>query len=165
MAMTTVMASRSLPALDPAGVAAALATSPERWLPAEAHRLGSEWTAVVGLGRLHVPVALAVGASSTHDGRLHRPLRWTPVPRGPAPGLRAAALPDFDGQLLATADEDGVATLLLTGRYQPPGQALGSVIDRLLLHKVAEQSVEELQDGIAVRIATLARPPTTAGRL
>jgi hypothetical protein len=49
--------------------------------------------------------------------------------------------------------------LSISGRYEPPMRAIGRILDRTLLHRVAEATVKDFLDRVAERIRT--REPAT----
>ena len=49
--------------------------------------------------------------------------------------------------------------LSISGRYEPPMRAIGRILDRTLLHRVAEATVKDFLDCVAERIRT--REPAT----
>jgi hypothetical protein len=124
------------------------------WLPG-GERLGDgRWTMTLHGGGFRRSVAVRLGepwpAASTH----WRAISWDPAgPEGSAPSrLVEWLLPTFDGEL-GLHDRAGTASLVIDGRYEPPGGGFGSAVDELALHRVARRTVESLGAGIAASLA------------
>lgn len=104
--------------------------------------------------RMTVPVAgLPVGKDvdveldSPFDGNdvVSLPIRWQAIwPSG--------AYPSFDGELELTRVSDGSAELWLIGRYQPPLGAIGRMLDRAILHTLANDSMRQVLGAMASRL-------------
>ncbi len=73
------------------------------------------------------------------------PVSWHAAAR---PGL----YPRMDGQLEAYPIGGGVTQLSFQGTYRPPLGAVGEAADSLLLHRVAEQSVDRFLRVVAQRL-------------
>lgn len=122
------------------------------WLADDARRLLDAWQAEVRLGRLRQPVVATVGPAWTVGDTTWRTLQWTPVrEEGPAQ-VDDRRLPSFAGHV-GLRRRDGRMHLVLRGSYEPPAGRLGSVMDSLLLHKVAEVTAQQLATDIADRLS------------
>ena len=109
--------------------------------------------------RITVPVAgLPVGKDveveldSPFDGNdvVSLAIRWQATwPSG--------AYPSFDGELELTRLSDGSAELWLIGRYQPPLGAIGRMLDRVVLRTLANDSMRQVLDAMALRLDHPAR--------
>lgn len=114
---------------------------------AAAYRKGEEIRARIGVGGERALIAKQVRL------RIRDPLRGeisTIVPLSweatGTPGL----FPTMDADLvLAALGAEPMAQLTLQGSYQPPIGALGRLIDRSLLHRIAEASVKHFVDRVA----------------
>ena len=73
------------------------------------------------------------------------PLRWTATD---APGL----FPSLDADLEVAPHGAGSTQLSISARYRPPLGPLGEVIDRAVLHRVAEATVKDFLDRVADRV-------------
>ncbi len=60
--------------------------------------------------------------------------------------------PDLEGHLRAERVEDGTTHLRFDARYVPPAGRLGATVDRAVMHRVAESSVENFVDRVAERL-------------
>jgi hypothetical protein len=148
-----LLASRPL-AGDAEQLTVAFRGDPAGWLP-ELTRPGErphEWQVYVWGGQLGVLVDLTLGGPVHRDAVTWRMARWEPGPPRP---LR---VPSFDGDLGLRSEPDGSATLVLRGRYQPPGGVLGRAADRLVLHRLARATAHQLLADIAARLAPSRRP-------
>jgi hypothetical protein len=74
------------------------------------------------------------------------PLRWE------ATGVMGRLFPVLDANLMLSPAGDGSTRLTFTGAYRPPLAAVGSGIDRMLLHRAASATVRSLVRTIADRI-------------
>lgn len=104
--------------------------------------------------RMTMPVAglplgkdVEVELGSPFDGNdvVSLPIRWHAT-------WPAGAYPGFDGELELTGGSDGSAELWLIGRYQPPLGAIGRMLDRVVLHTLASDSIRQVLDAMASRL-------------
>lgn len=79
------------------------------------------------------------------DGVVCLSLRWRPT-------WPAGAFPSFDGELELARLADGSAELWLLGRYEPPLGAVGRVLDRAVLHVVANDAMRQVLESMASRL-------------
>ena len=61
--------------------------------------------------------------------------------------------PVLEGDMEVAPLGDGLTQLAVSARYAPPLGLFGRVIDRTLLHRVAEGTVKDFLDRVAQRIA------------
>jgi hypothetical protein len=140
-----------------AAAASRFAGDPGAWLADDARRLLDAWQAEVRLGRLRQPVVATVGSAWVDGPTTWRTLRWTPVRLGEGhEQVDDRRLPAFEGRIGLRLDAEGAAAdradLVLAGTYEPPAGRLGSVLDALLLHKVAEVTAHQLVTDVADRL-------------
>lgn len=124
------------------------------WLP-DAEPLGDgRWSTTLHAGGFHRTVAVRLGAPWPATTTHWRAISWDPAgPEGSAPSRLAEwLLPTFDGEL-GLHERGGAASLVIDGRYEPPGGGFGSAVDELALHRVARRTVENLGAAIAAELA------------
>lgn len=71
-------------------------------------------------------------------------------------------LPSFDGELGLHLGEPGRSTLILDGRYQPPGGRIGTAVDTIALHRLARLTTTSLVSTTAAKLSTEARSSQTS---
>ncbi len=109
---------------------------------------GGELLARVGItiGRMPIykHVQLKVGASSAtlRPDRVMVPVSWTAVGGPPI-------LPKMEGTLHVEPEGSGTTRLTLNARYDPPFGRLGDLIDRALMHRVAQITMSDFVDRLA----------------
>jgi hypothetical protein len=138
---------------DPAAVAAAFGGDPLRWLP-QARREGpGRFAMVLHAGAFTRNVSTRLGQPWRAGTTQWRAVSWDPIgdPGEAAPTERF--LPSFDGELGLHLQRGGQVTLILDGRYRPPGGALGAAVDTALLHRVARSTTERFLEDVAARLA------------
>jgi hypothetical protein len=117
---------------------------------------------LVGLARVG-PFGDVLGASKIvrvsllepvpREGTMVLPLRWE------ATGLMGRLFPVLDANLSLTAVDDDHTTLTFTGAYRPPLAAVGTGIDRVLLHRAASATVRSLLLEVSQMIVSLSGAP------
>lgn len=124
--------------------------APGDWLPvpAQAGDAAGEWDTYVGTERLGVLVRVVVGPPADGGAETRRLLRWEPRP-GP---VLERWLPPFDGDIGLEVDGRGAATLFLDGAYRPPGGAVGWLLDRAALGRLAHRSGRVFLREVAQRL-------------
>jgi hypothetical protein len=139
-------------------VAETLTGSPS--LDREAHAAvdeGDRFLAVVGpLGAapgLSKAVVVSVGQSHQRGDALVVPLLW--IATGPR-----ALFPSLEADLEVAAAGPDRTQLSLMGTYDPPGGELGRLVDRFVLHRVAEATIRGFLRELA---ASLGEQPVTSG--
>jgi hypothetical protein len=90
----------------------------------------------VGERVLGVPVKVRLGACWTRDGAIAIPIRWEAA-------FFESLFPVLDGTLVITPLDEERARLAIEASYRPPLDRIGGLIDRVLLHRVAEATVHE----------------------
>jgi hypothetical protein len=126
--------------------------APETWLPTlatSANHRGDRLLAEVGFGddvRIARTVALTVGDPIRMPSKTTIPLGWSAS--GPA-----GVFPALDADVEVARLEDGRCQLAINARYEPPLGAIGRVIDRAVLARVAEATVKDFLDRVRDSIA------------
>lgn len=84
---------------------------------------------------------VAVDLDEPFDGHdvVSVPVRWKAT-------WPSAIYPSFEGELELTRLSDGSAALWLLGRYRTPLGAIGRVLDRAVLHAMANDGVRHMLD-------------------
>jgi len=127
---------------------------PGSWLPglaAHANHRGDELLADVGFGekiRVAREVAITVGTPVRAGSKTVLPVRW--MPSG-TPGL----FPSLDADLEIAPLGPDRTQLAMSARYAPPLKAVGRVIDRVVLFRVAEATLKDFLDGVALAVLAL----------
>jgi hypothetical protein len=125
------------------------------WLP-QANQIGEgRWTMRVRGGRVSRQVVVQVGDPWTAGSTTWRALSWDPVEldesERASSRLTDRLLPSFDGELGIDLREHA-SSLVLDGRYQPPGGRVGAAIDSVALHRLARTTVERLLADVAAAL-------------
>ena len=132
----------------------ALAREPRAWLPElvrASNRRGLEMVTRVGLNlgpkRVDHSVILTV-ANAQHLGETCMiPISWKPA-------SGQSLLPSLDGDLEVTALGDASAKLAISASYRPPLGWAGALTDRALMRMVAEATVKDFVDRLAIGVAS-----------
>ncbi len=134
----------------------ALLPEPTQWLPRLADQAGSRGQrllAEVGIGQggggLRKRVEVSFGPVVRYPSRTTLAMTWQPT--GPD-----ALFPMLEADLEIGALGAGRTQLALNARYRPPLGTMGRVIDRALLHRVAEATVKDFLDQTGLAIQRLA---------
>jgi hypothetical protein len=131
----------------------ALLRSPKEWIPgmaAEAEARGELLLAEVGFGRsayrLGKSVEIELGEGTRFPSKTVLPMSWRP-----AGG--ESLLPSLDSDIEVAALGPNRTQMSISARYRPPLGVVGRVIDRALLHRVAEATLKDFIDraGQAIR--------------
>jgi hypothetical protein len=144
---------------DVPALTAAFEADASRWLPDARRDGGDRWLLTVRAGALSRTVRALVGAPWRAGTTSWRAISWDPVGHDGEAGSLERFLPSLDGELGLHVDAAGGATLILDGRYQPPGGPLGAAADAVALHRVARHTVERFLEQVAAGLsaeATLA---------
>lgn len=134
--------------LDPETVERALTQDPGHGLTriaVVAHHRGDTLLAEVGFGervRVARQVSLVLDAPIRAAGKTVIPLRWRPTD---APGLFPALEADLEVAPLAP----NRTQLAISARYDPPLGMIGKMVDRSILHRVAEATIKDFLDRVA----------------
>jgi hypothetical protein len=138
---------------DPNTLATAFGGDPLRWLP-QARREGpGRFSLAVRAGAMSRPVRAKLGQPWRAGTTLWRSLSWDPVGEVGEPAPLERFLPSFDGEVGLHLQREGQVTLILDGRYRPPGGSLGIAADAALLHRVARSTLERFLEDVAARLA------------
>jgi hypothetical protein len=128
-------------------------------MAAAAYREGEEIRARIGVGAeslaLAKTVRLEVGEPVGEEETMLLPIVWEATG---TPGL----FPRMEAEVVLAALGPNLTQLSLRGSYRPPLRALGRVLDRALLHRVAEASVKGFVDRVARTIEGASVPASTA---
>ncbi len=132
----------------------AVLDDPGAWVPGiagAASARGEALLAEVGFGeslRLGRQVSLEFDPPIRMPSKTVLPIRW-----------RAAAaeslFPALDADLEVAALGSHSTQLSMSARYVPPMGALGRMIDKALLHRVAEATIKDFLDRVGERLMTL----------
>lgn len=111
-----------------------------------AYREGEQLTARVGpTEQLAKKVHLELGIAEIHRRGLVYPVSWT------ATGA-SALFPTLSADLILSHRGPEATLLTLEGTYQPPLGAVGRVVDRLALRRVAEATVRSWVERVAAAL-------------
>lgn len=140
--------SRSLRSFLPLDQDPALATDvfrddPQRWLPGARHVGPDRYELSVGPSAWSHAVLLTVGAPWQVGRTWWRSFCWEPTATASDAGV-SRFLPRLDAELGLTCRPTGHATLVLDGRYDPPGGRFGEAVDAVALGRVATSTVDRL---------------------
>lgn len=128
---------------------------PDRWLPPSVTGpLGERrYLARVGFSataaRISKQVELTVGEPGAAGDWLVIPVAW----RATGPNQ---LFPALDAKLTVQPLGPNSSTLWLGGTYEPPLGALGREINEVVMHNVAEATIEDFVESIAARLSELA---------
>src|SRR5262245_47322541 len=145
-----------------ARVEAALSEHPRRWLPGlanAAHRRGDELLAEVGFGeaiRIEREVRVEIGPPHRSESKTVFPLSWEAADR---PGL----FPSLDAELEVAPLGAERTQLAMNARYVPPFRAIGRALDRAILSRVAEATLKDFLDHVAVAVSEPQVEPASPG--
>lgn len=106
-----------------------------------AYRMG-ERLAVGPAKLLAAPVTLEVGDPVHSSDSVRIPMRWQ------AEGAEWL-FPHMEAELVVSEITGELTHLALRGSYRPPLEGLGSVLDRLAFHRVAEATVRNFLERLA----------------
>ena len=123
-----------------------------------ANQRGDELLADVGIGarhRVERTVEVRSGSAIHAATKTVVPFSWQAV--GPARGL----FPTLDADLEIAPLGPGSTQLSISARYAPPLGVVGRMLDRAVLHRVAEATIKDFLDqvGVAVAAAVEDHPP------
>lgn len=121
---------------------------PATWLP-DLTRAGDRpdrWLVYLWGGQVGVLVDLTVGVALDDGDVVSRSVSWEAVRWL---GLRT---PAFTGELSLVHGPQDRATLVLRGTYRPPGGLPGVLADRIVLHRLARTTANQLLADIAERL-------------
>jgi hypothetical protein len=143
-------------------VEAALSEDPRRWLPGlanAAHRRGDRLLADVGFGevlRIEREVRVEIGPPSRSSWKTVFPLSWEAADH-------AGLFPSLDADLEVAPLGPAWTQLAMNARYVPPFRAVGRALDRAILSRVAEATLKDFLDHVAVAVSEPQVEPATRG--
>lgn len=131
---------------------------PGSWLPDPRPSGPNTWRIMLspGSGAVSREVAVTVDGAWKRGDAVWRPLRWRPTEQAGDAVPIHRLLPSFDGDVglhLASC------SMVLSGRYDPPGGVLAELMDSLMLHRVARNTGEHLVAQILERLVMPASAP------
>jgi hypothetical protein len=126
---------------------AALARGPRTWFP----RLQADNAAEVGLRVAGVSIHKRV---IVELGEPEKKGEWTNVPISWKATFPEQLFPVLSGRLELVPVEKKVTRLTVSGMYEPPLGRLGALIDETIMHSVAEATVKEVTESIAVQLSS-----------
>lgn len=141
---------------DPDALAEAFAGDPGRWLPDVRHAAPDAWRVRVRAGAFSREVAVRVGDPWGGAATRWRSLTWEPVPETGTPGLIDRLLPSLEAELGLHRHGASSVTLMLDGRYQPPGGVVGDAVDAVAMGRVADATVARFVADVAARLTAAA---------
>ena len=135
-------------------VEAAILDDPERWIPGllrAAEDRGQHLLAEVGFAvdtrRIDKQVEIELGAAIRTPSKTVLPMTWRATrPEGLFPQL------DADVEVASLGADR--TQLSISARYRAPMGAVGRVLDRALLHRVAEATVKDFLERVGERLRT-----------
>lgn len=144
------------------GDAAALRRSFEAepwWLPEGRPTADGDWLVGLSWGRIRRSVVTRVGRPWSASDAVWRSLSWDPTTASTDRAARPLdrLLPAFDGEIGLHLRPDA-PSLMVDGRYQPPGGDLGAAVDELAFHRVARTTLQSLLGAIAHDLALVEDP-------
>jgi hypothetical protein len=92
-----------------------------------------------GMGIPAKEVELTVGSPTRNRGRVIVPLVWEAT----GPG---AIFPTMEADLVLEPVGDGLVEVTLRGSYRPPLKGVGRLLDRALMHRLAEATAKSFLD-------------------
>ena len=91
-------------------------------------------------------VRMTIGAAVVSSDARRIPLTWEATG---TPGL----FPKMDAELVVARVDENLTQVKVQGHYEPPLGGVGRLIDRALLHRVAEASTKHLVDRIVAELS------------
>ncbi|MFM7718396.1 MAG: hypothetical protein ACKO8G_02735 [Actinomycetota bacterium] len=142
-------------ALPFGSVERAFLADPGEWLPGMAHdadERGDRLLGEVGFGqgpRIGKRVEVEVGEPAKLHGTTLLPIAWKAT-------ATDAVFPSLEADLEIAALGPDRTQLSISARYRPPMGGVGRVLDRALLHRVAEATLKDFLDrvgeGLSARV-------------
>ncbi len=135
-----------------AEVEGTLLQAPEKWIPglastaeAHGHQLLADVGFPVGGHQVGKQVEIELGPPVRTPGRTWLPITWRATgPRG--------IFPTLEGELEVATLGPHLTQLGLSARYQPPFGLVGESLDRALLHRVAEATIRDFVERVAIAL-------------
>jgi hypothetical protein len=141
--------------LDAAQIVTAVTDDPGQVLQpiaTKATHRGDALLADVGFGdtlRIKRSVAIELSDPVRTRSKVIIPFSWR------ASGLTAGLLPAMEGDLEIAALDSAMTQLAISARYEPPLGAVGRMLDRAALHRVAEATVKDFLDHLGEILLSL----------
>lgn len=143
-----------------AEVEAAVLADPGAWVPGmlvAAEDRGSRLLAEVGfdveLGRIDKEVEIAFGAPYRVPSKTLLPMTWR------ATGA-TRLFPHLDADIEIAPLGSTRTQLSISARYRPPMGVVGRVLDRAVLHRIAEATIKDFLDRVGDRVRESSRLTT-----
>lgn len=130
-----------------------LRRGPAQWIPSLVEDRSGRLTCTIGVsfgGHLQRQALLEIGHMESGEG-------WAVVPVSWRAADADVLFPTFAGELQATGLPQGRCELALVGSYRPPMGAVGELVDRLVLHRVASLALATFLAHVAERLTVTAR--------
>ncbi|MFL5737351.1 MAG: hypothetical protein ACJ76P_08430 [Actinomycetota bacterium] len=130
----------------------AMLEEPNAWVPAiarGAESRGDGLLAEIGFGPRHLRLDKKVEVALEPPHRLGRK---TLVPMSWQAADADRLFPRLDADIELTAMGLDRTQLAISARYRPPLGAVGRVVDRAMLHLVAEATIKDFLDGVAEKL-------------
>ncbi len=123
-------------------------TNLEEWADV-AYREGEELRARVGpsVDGFAKEIRLEIGKAEIHRSGLVYPIKWTAI------GAQAL-FPRLTAELILSHVGPERTKILFEGTYEPPLGAIGRMVDRVLLGRVAEATVQNWVDRLAEAVSS-----------
>jgi len=134
-----------------------LLREPETWLGAIAQladRRRDQLLADVGIGelvRIERSVAITLGAPVRGTTKTVIPLSWR------ATGATANLFPTMEADIEVAPLDPRTTQLAISARYVPPLGLVGRMLDRAILHRIAEATLKDFLDHVAEAIRDTGR--------
>jgi hypothetical protein len=103
-------------------------------------------------------VTVELGTPTRLPSRLILPLRWKAT--GPA-----ALFPTLDADLEVGMLGPGSTQLSISASYDPPLGQVGELLDRVLLHRLAEGTVKDFLDRLGTSLQRRTQEPVGNGKV
>jgi hypothetical protein len=135
---------------------------PQQWLPGFAME-GQQVTAGLAYERagrrVSRRIAVELGAVQLFAYGVSVRIKWRAA-------RHSRFYPELEGHLRLERRQPAGCRLRLDARYVPPGGRVGASVDKAVLHRIAESSVEDFTDRIAQALSNPARaqPGTSVDR-
>ena len=148
--------------MDASQVEAALTDEREAFLQPIVRRAtdrGDRLLADVGFGdtvRVERSVAIRLGPSVRATSKTIIPFSWR------ATGTSAGLFPTMEGDLEVASLGEALTQLAISARYSPPLGIVGRMLDRAVLHRIAEATVKDFLDQLGTILLSATRAVTPA---
>lgn len=128
----------------------AFVADPRKWLPGDHQQDDGTVDVVVRAGAFWRHVRLELGRPWRNGTTTWRRMQWDPVSGAGEPASLDRWLPSLDAELgLHHQMRQGRLTLVLDGRYAPPGGQVGAAFDAAGLRRLAQATVDRFLIDVA----------------